>query len=253
MATIPASPPPRERGPTYAEIALVTSLRENIVARAHLGTINDASCFALLAVYTKSDFEVFGSPSDYLYARVRVGPDEEKKRLGPASTPACELDIAVYRPNSHISEVSVVDNALHANNFNDMDATAISAASLNDHPPAADPEEDIPALFATHVGANGLTTSLQAVAALIDDEEQQQQAAATAAPSEPIVACSTEDNHSSLSSSVGRKRSRTSMGEAQVALALASCGGCDMAYQRRRTASPEALPGGAHPAASNTT
>ena len=91
-------------------------------------------------------------------------------------------------------------------------------------PAAAD--TDVPALFATQVPAGGLTTSLQAVAALIDEEVDH--------PSAPVEAASTaEAERSSGNSGSNRKRSRASMGETQVHLALASCD--ELPSQRRCT------------------
>ena len=104
-----------------------------------------------------------------------------------------------------------------------------SEREKHDDERAAVADKEMPALFATSVPANGLTTSLQAVAALIDEED------AMAAPTAGCSEFGHERSH--------RKRSRTSMGEAQVTLALTSCD--DGPSQRRRTASPD-LYGGTH-------
>ena len=192
------SPPLNERAPTDAEAALIARLKAAVYSKAAAiatGAVDEA-CFAVLAV-SLSRIDA----SDHLDCRVRIGPE-------------CELNVTVLKPTSQVSEVSVIERP-----------SARQQSVLPD-PLPEEHDEDVPALFATTVPAGGLTSSLQAVAALIDDEDEASAATAAAAAS---------PSH--------RKRSRASMGEAQVHLALASCDEAQPGpspSQRQRTASASA-------------
>mmetsp|Transcript_29476 Transcript_29476/g.90362 ORF Transcript_29476/g.90362 Transcript_29476/m.90362 type:complete len:102 (+) Transcript_29476:40-345(+) len=78
-----------------------------------------------------------------------------------------------------------------------------------------DEAEDVP-LFATSVPPGGLTTGMQAIAALIDEDE---------------VPAAMEDEDSRRSTR-SRKRKADSLGSVQVHLALSSC---EQMLQRQRT------------------